>query len=56
MNMTLNTYEAVYRDSNGNELYTKFWLAPTWHIAYDYAFQYLSYVSDKSFDFVLTAK
>jgi hypothetical protein len=54
--MTLNTYEAVYRDSNGNELYTKFWLAPTWHMAYDYAFQYLSYVSDKSFDFVLTAK
>ena len=54
--MTLNIYEAVYRDSNGNELYTKFWLAPTWHMAYDYAFQYLSYVSDKSFDFVLTAK
>ena len=54
--MALYTYEAIYRDSNGKELYTKFWLAPTWHIAYDLAFQYMSMLQDETFDFVIITK
>ena len=54
--MALNIYEATYRDSNGNELYTKLWLAPTWHIAYDWAFKYMELVADETFDFVLVVK